>query len=99
MATEDLSTSRIAAIGIVGVLLLLVLILGTEAFFGWQSEAELAMYDNAPTYGLENLKAAQLEKINQYRWVDREKQLVAIPIDQAMQIMVQTAGKLPTTQP
>jgi len=99
VATEDLSTSRIAAIGIVGVLLLLVLILGTEAFFGWQSEAELAMYDNAPTYGLENLKAAQLEKINQYRWVDREKQLVAIPIDQAMQIMVQTAGKLPTTQP
>lgn len=100
MATKsDINVPAIATIGVVSVCLLLVLILGVEALFTGQEQAEIDRYNNNPVLSLENLKVQQQVRLNSYRWVDREKQIVAIPIDQAMRIMAETQGQLPTTQP
>ncbi|HEX2973652.1 MAG TPA: hypothetical protein VHP11_15060 [Tepidisphaeraceae bacterium] len=89
----------IFTIGVVSACLLVVIVIGVQAMFVAQEQAEIAGYDTTPVLSLENLKLQQQVRLNSYRWVDREKQMVAIPIDQAMRIMAETQGKLPTTQP
>ena len=37
--------------------------------------------------------------INQYRWMDKANDVVEIPIDKAMDIVIQTNGNPPATQP
>ena len=56
-------------------------------------------YAGAVNFQLADLRAEQQTKLNTYRWVDRDKQVVAIPIDDAMKLLMQTNGKLPATQP
>ncbi|MGE5612450.1 MAG: hypothetical protein ACM359_24595 [Bacillota bacterium] len=100
MATKsDINFPAIVTIGAVSVCLLLVIILGVQALFMSQEQAEMDQYNNNPVLSLENLKLEQQVRLNSYRWIDREKQTVAIPIDQAMRIMAETQGNLPTTQP
>jgi hypothetical protein len=46
-----------------------------------------------------DLKTTETGLINQYRWMDKAHDVVAIPIDKAMDIVIQTNGNPPATQP
>lgn len=97
---QEVNVPLVLTIGVVAGLILIVLVIGVQ---GWYQSAEndqmAEKADHYPNTDLIDLKAAQIDRISQYRWVDQKNNVVAIPIDQAMKIMVQTQGNLPTTQP
>lgn len=88
-ARENLDTPLIITIGVLLVILTFVLILLLQAWF-FQAQGE--EYDRKVTSQrseeLATLVAAQEETLHSYRWIDKDKGVVGIPIDRAMDIIV-----------
>ena len=52
----------------------------------------------APAFDLEAFRRSKLEMLHTYRWIDREKGIVQIPIEQAMRILAaRSAGNVDAT--
>ena len=97
---EDVDSQLIITIGAVSGFLLIVLAIGLQAWFASEEEAELAAKSaTSVNYPLADLRNQQQANITTYRWIDRDKQIAAIPIEQAEQLLLQNNGKLPATQP
>ncbi len=86
---DDPNALMVVIVGAIGSLLLVVIILLLQALFFWSEEREFALkvVDERPQE-LREVQADALEKLNGYAWVDRDKGIVTIPIDRAMDIMV-----------
>jgi len=95
----DLNMPLLFVVWFAAAMLLLVVVLLVHAFYLATEESQSAQYQNAPVLSLDELRNQQQSNLNTPRWIDRDKQLIAIPIEQAMNIMVQTQGRFPTTQP
>jgi hypothetical protein len=94
------NTPLLITIGAVSGFLLLVLIIGVQAWFLREVQRETRIkYEDAPAQPVTDLKLEQLTKIHQAHWVDQGKGRVAIPIEDAMKMIVANKGQLPTTQP
>ncbi|MEA2709904.1 MAG: hypothetical protein QOF78_2505, partial [Phycisphaerales bacterium] len=50
-------------------------------------------WDNTPLQPITDIRRAQETNISTYRWVDKDKKRVAIPIDDAMRIVAQQNQK------
>lgn len=97
---QEVNIPLIVTIGIVSAILLIVVILGMEAWFKSEEQAQFEIEAAAnPNQTLERLRDDQLSNINAYHWVNRDKGLVTIPIADAMKQIVAANGKLPATQP
>ncbi|MGD1276989.1 MAG: hypothetical protein ABR964_07185 [Tepidisphaeraceae bacterium] len=97
---QEVNVPLVLTIGIVSGVLLVVMIIGTEAWYRSEEQSEIAAKAREyPYQPLIDLKASGSKRISEYRWVDRNNGVVAIPIERAMQIMVQTQGHFPSTQP
>lgn len=96
---EDVNTSAIMTIGIVSVILLLEIVVGVQAWFYNVQEQEAYRKDIAqPNWELRDLVLQQkTDLVGGYRWIDREKQWVAIPIDVAMERFVEQAATRPAS--
>ena len=99
--SNKVNTPFIIFVGVLSILLLFVIVIGVQAWFRDQELGEEARYVNRPVKGLVEVRSEQLAKINDYRWVDRKNGIAAIPIEQAMKVVVQKEGKVfgPTTAP
>ncbi len=83
-------------IGAVSGFLLLVLAIGTEAWFLREVQYEVAVkWDNVPVQPLTDQRFEQQARLNTYRWTNKEKNRVAIPIEHAMKILADQRGKAP----
>jgi hypothetical protein len=90
---QEVNAPLIVTVGVVSGLLLLVVVFGTQAWFVREEREEIAdKWSKSEYVQLDELRAAQRAKI-------QAKGPTTIPIAQAMQVIVQTGGKLPTTQP
>lgn len=97
---QEVNVPLILTIGIVSGIMLLVIIIGTEAWFQSEEQAEFAAKAvEFPHQSLIELQNNERANINSYHWVDKKNNVVAIPIGRAMQVMVETNGNLPTTAP
>jgi hypothetical protein len=97
---QGIKIGHILVIGAVAGFLLIVLVIGVQGWFLQEVHRETtAQWGDTPIRWLAELRAAQQERINTYRWVDRQKQIVAIPIDEAMKLLIANGGKLSTTRP
>jgi Tfp pilus assembly protein PilV len=96
---QEANVPLLVTIGAAGVILLVVIIVGLQAVFLRTEQNELAQYNDAPVIWLTNLRLQQQTKLHSYRWVDQSKQIVAIPIDEAMKLYVENGGHWPATQP
>jgi hypothetical protein len=98
--TIDVDVPKVVTIGIVSVLLLVVILVGTQGYFlKFQHEEFAAKNFNAPNPLLEQVNRASAERMHAYRWVNPERTAVAIPIDSAIAAMAASKGRPPTTQP
>jgi hypothetical protein len=90
----DPQTSSTLVVAVVGAILVFVIIVALQAFFYHSEETERAkkVYAVAPEE-LARLRATQQEQISTYRWVDRDRRIVAIPIDRAMELTVRDQGR------
>ena len=94
----DINVWKLVTIGLVSGILLLEILVGVEAVFYNTLKGELQRKDiSQPSWELNNLLLDQEEQLHAYRWVDKDKKVVAIPIDEAIDLFVQQddPAKLP----
>jgi len=86
---NEVPTGRLVLIGLFAALGVFVIILGLLVLF-YRAEARLEQerHFGVPYTEVENLVAEQQATLVEYRWLDQEKNIVAIPIDRAMEIVV-----------
>ncbi len=87
---DDLDTTMIAYVGTVGTIVTFFLVFAIAAFYYAfaDSEHEVKVI-KVPEKNAESILANQAAGLTEYRWIDQDKNIVAIPIDKAMQIVVQ----------
>lgn len=98
---QEVNVPLILTIGVISGVMVLVLVIGTQAWYQ-DEEIEQSNLVNSQypiSRSVDELKLQQTEAINTYAWVDKQKGVVAIPIDKAMDILVRDKGKLPSTEP
>jgi len=98
---QDVNAPLIVTIGVVSGLLLLVIVFGLQAWFVREEEAEIDEKWKLASYAqLVDLRASQRERIQRDGTVkEGDANVRMLPIDKAMQIIIQRNGKLPSTQP
>jgi hypothetical protein len=97
---QEVNVPLVLTIGVVAGLVLIVLVIGVQGWYQSAENDEMALKaEEFPNTELIDLKAGQASRISHYRWVDQKNNVVAIPIEAAMKIMIDTQGNLPTTQP
>ena len=85
---SDVNVSLISLIGLLGVLLLYFTIISSQAWYYRVEKAEINQkVVLQPSSELESYRASEINKLYTYRWIDKEKKVMAIPIDQAMQLV------------
>ena len=97
---EDVNTELIITVGAVSGFVVIVLMIGLQAWFASEEQREITTdYSKSTNTQLTDLRTQQEAKITGYRWVDKDKKVVAIPIDEAKKLLIENNGKLPTTTP
>ena len=84
---DDPSVLKTVVVGIIGAIIMFVLIVAVQALF-YKEESDVArLYERDP--GEARLRLAeQQEALNAYRYVDEKAGVVAIPIERAMELVV-----------
>jgi hypothetical protein len=97
MATrQEANAPLLAVIGIVSILMLIIIIIGVQAWFMAEQRADIERkFGDTQSTSLVNLKTEQTQKLETARWVDQSKGIVQIPIEEAMKLIVKDQGKLP----
>jgi hypothetical protein len=90
---QDVNAPLLLTVGVVSALLLLVVVFGTQAWYVREERDEIAAkWDLSKNVQLEDLRARERANIERTG-------PTTLPIDKAIQVIIQTGGKLPTTQP
>jgi hypothetical protein len=93
---EDTNSPLILVIGAVSGFLVIVIVIGLQAWFLSEEQQEYSeVYSASENYQLKELRIAQQANTGTYRWIDREKKIVAVPVDDAMKMLIENKGKLP----
>lgn len=101
-AKEDLHLPLIFTIGALFVILLFVMILLLQAYFYQAARQEYQAKVVAPrNEALAADLTAQQEELNRYRWIDQEQGIVGIPVERAVELIIQDglSAERPATQP
>jgi hypothetical protein len=89
---DQVNAGLIAMIGLfAAVVLLLIVVLLQAWFYNWKeglAAAQLVPVDD-PQTPLGQMRIEQEEQIDSYHWVDRQKQVRAIPIGRAMALVAE----------
>ena len=95
---EQANVPLLLTIGGVSGFLIIVLAMGIQAWFLREVQREVAQkWDNTPLQPITDIKRTQEMNISTYRWIDKDKKRVAIPIDDAMRIIAKQ-NAAPATQ-
>lgn len=96
----DLNIRLLIVIGVISGLLLLEIVVVAEAYFyNTQRQEIVAKQFSQPSWELSEILLSQQAELNSYRWVDREKQRVSIPIDRAITRFVENQAQRAATRP
>jgi hypothetical protein len=90
--SSDPDTSATIVVGVVGAIVVFAIIVALQALFYRTETRETVskVYSVVPEQ-YSRLRAEQLETLNSYRWIDKKNGVVGIPIDRAMELVVQEA--------
>ena len=93
--TDGLYAPGIVVAGVVSAVVTFVIIVALQALYLSLSKSQQREAAQNAINTSESIIAEQQSKLNQYGWIDREKNVVAIPIDRAIEL---TATELETTE-
>jgi hypothetical protein len=92
--SDDLNTSKIAAVGFISVIIVFALIILVQVLFYWTEANQRIVKDiDQPYLEYANLTADQQAKLAKYQWLDEKEKIVAIPIRRAMELVVDELSK------
>ena len=89
MADYGIQIGKVFFVGLLSVILTIDTIIGLQALYYWQldrAETSEDLYQRPPK--LEALLAVQRPRLTDYRIVDAKKEIVAVPIRRAMELVV-----------
>jgi hypothetical protein len=87
---DDANSPFIITVGAVGGFLVIVIVIGLQAWFMSEEQAELDhKYAGVVNQELQDVRQQQRTNLTTYRWIDRNKGIAAIPIDRAMKLLVE----------
>jgi len=93
---SDINVGLLVTLGAAGVLMLIVIVIAVQAWVDYQDRqvftSELQQGPVVPP--LVKLQEQQIQHIQTAHY-DKDGKLTAIPIDQAMRILIDSGGKLP----
>jgi hypothetical protein len=97
---EDLNTTKIALAGFISTVVVFAIILLMMVLFHWEmaEQTQLKVVD-LPAAEFDSLAADQKAQLAKYRWLDPEKKIVQIPIEQAMNLVIDELQKPPRESP
>ena len=88
--SDDLNVPMIATVGAVSVILTIAAVFAVQAlYFRYANAENQRKVVQAPTVNADSRLAEQEAKLARYSWVSREEETVAVPIDLAMQLVVE----------
>lgn len=89
-AYDDLDTTMIAFVGVVGTIITFFLVFAIAAlsYSFEKSETEVKVIE-VPEVTSDSVLANQAAALSEYRWIDQDKNIAAVPIDRAMEFVVQ----------
>jgi hypothetical protein len=97
---EGSNAQVILTIGAVSGFTVIVLAIGIQAWFLSEEKSEMeSKYADAVNMQLVELRTRQHANISNYRWIDKPNQVAAIPVGEAMRVLIESQGRLPATQP
>lgn len=102
MATikEDINAPFIVTASIISAIMVVVVVIGTNAWFLYEEGKEMnAKWDASPNGTLLTLNKQQTDALATAKWTDETKTVAAVPIADAMKMVIEEKGKLPSTQP
>ena len=92
---QEVNAPLLWTVGIVSALLLLVIIVGTQAWYYAAERDEIARkWQQAGNPWLDHLRREQTRNLTTRRWVDVEKGIVTVPIDRAASYVAAHGGRL-----
>ncbi len=104
--TQQVNTRLILTVGAVSGLLIVVISIGTQAWFQSEENREITeKWDASSSVPVSSLALNSVlpdQPLDEYRFRnidDKGNKVPVIPISDAMRIMVETNGQLPSTQP
>jgi hypothetical protein len=84
----------IAAVGAITVVSLVAILFGLQYFFDRSLEQQVFVKVLAPeSQSLRDLKAHENEELHSYRYIDRDKGIIRLPIERAMELVASEAAK------
>lgn len=87
--SDDLNTSSIALVGVVGAIVVFAIIVALQVWFYNLYEVETFRKDISQSpEEIGQLLAQQQAQLHSYRWVDAKRKIASIPIDRAMELVV-----------
>ncbi len=91
----DPKFSATLAFTLAGALLIFALIVALQGvFYRVERTARGAKWDSGMPTQMEQSRTQQLEQLNAYRWIDEPKGVVAVPIERAMELVVEEAASV-----
>jgi hypothetical protein len=97
---QEINTPLIVTIGVVSGFLLITAVIGVQAWYLSEEQAEIdAKVDSSPVQVLVDAKETQAHLASDAHWSDKSRKVLEIPLTQAMDLVVNNNGRLPTTQP
>lgn len=89
---DDIDISTVAIVGAFFCVLVFICIVALQAWFYTFKNAELAAVSKTSPQ-LEEVVAIQQGKISRYDWADQNKTVVRLPIERAMELVVNDASR------
>ena len=94
---HDARAGLIAAVSIAILGLLVVMIVGVYAFYVLAYEkVEYDQYTGVYSQELQSIHQREEEQLHKYSFIDKEKEVVRVPIDRAMEMLIE--GGVPSRQ-
>ena len=88
--SDDLNVPMIATVGVVSVILTIAAVFAVQAlYFRYANSEQQRKVVQAATVDADSRLAEQEAKLARYSWVSREEGTVTVPIDRAMQLVVE----------
>jgi hypothetical protein len=86
---DDVDVQQVAIVGAFSLILFVAIIVGAQVLFYRSEKADtLFKLKNGMPSEARTLLTEERMKLASYRWVDRQKEVVAIPIERAMELQL-----------
>ncbi len=93
---NDLNTPMIALVGFLGMLLTFIVIVALQVlYYTTANRRDDQKIVNVPTTSSNSALAEQEVKLTRYGWINRDEKQVAVPIERAMQLVVDELSATP----